>query len=106
LYIYGTLSGFKFISTLVNTSNLAPALAGLFAEPLAGISAGVIGTIHRYSLGGFTSVLCSLETIISVFIGGLIFMWGKGRLVGMSGAVLMAAANQILHSGLALLIAH
>ncbi len=105
LSIYGTLSGFKFMGALANTRDLGPALAGLFAGPLAGIGAGLIGAIHRYSMGGFTGVSCSLATLVSGLIGGLVFMWKKGRFVGVTGAVIVAAVNQILHSGLALLIA-
>ncbi|MEN6623267.1 MAG: SpoIIE family protein phosphatase [Smithella sp.] len=105
LSIYGTLSGFKFMGALANTRDLGPALAGLFAGPVAGIGAGLIGAIHRYFLGGFTSISCSLATVISGLVGGLVFMWKKERFVGVTGAVAVASINQILHSGLALLIA-
>ena len=105
LSIYGTLSGFKFMGALANTRDLGPALAGLFAGPAAGIGAGLIGAVHRYFLGGFTCVSCSLATVVSGLVGGLVFLWKKGRFVGVTGAVIVAAANQVLHSGLALLIA-
>lgn len=105
LSIYGTLSGFKFMGALANTRDLGPALAGLFAGPVAGIGAGLIGAIHRYSMGGFTSISCSLATVVAGLVGGLVFIWKKGGFVGVSGAVIVAAVNQILHSGLALLIA-
>lgn len=105
LSIYGTLSGFKFMGALANTRDLGPALAGLFAGPVAGVGAGLIGAIHRYYLGGFTSISCSLATVVSGLAGGLVFMWKRGRFVGVTGAVAVAAINQVLHSGLALLIA-
>ena len=105
LSIYGTLSGFKFMGAFANTRDLGPALAGLFGGPIAGIGAGLIGAIHRYSMGGFTEVSCSVATIISGLVGGLVFMWRRGEFVGVTGAVVVAAVNQILHSGLTLLIA-
>lgn len=105
LSIYGSLSGFKFMGALANTRDLGPALAGLFAGPVAGVGAGLIGAIHRYFMGGFTSVSCSLATVVSGLVGGLVFMWKREQFVGVTGAVVVAAFNQILHSGLALLIA-
>lgn len=105
LSIYGTVSGFKFMGALANTRDLGPALAGLFGGPIAGVGAGIIGAIHRYSLGGFTCVSCSLATIVSGLVGGLVFLWKRGEFVGVTGAVVVAAVNQILHSGLTLLIA-
>lgn len=105
LSIYGTLSGFKFMGALANTRDLGPALAGLFAGPIAGVGAGLIGAIHRYSMGGFTDVSCSLATIVAGLVGGLVFKWKKGEFIGVTGAVVVAAVNQILHSGLSLLIA-
>ncbi|MEN6374334.1 MAG: SpoIIE family protein phosphatase [Smithella sp.] len=105
LSIYGTVSGFKFMGAFANTRDLGPALAGLFAGPVAGIGAGLIGAIHRYFLGGFTCVSCSLATVVSGLVGGLVFLWKKGKFIGVTGAVVVAVVNQILHSGLTLLIA-
>lgn len=105
LSIYGTLSGFKFMGALANTRDLGPALAGLFAGPIAGIGAGLIGAVHRYSMGGFTEVSCSLATVVSGLVGGLVFLWKRGKFIGVTGAVVVAVVNQILHSGLSLLIA-
>jgi len=105
LSIYGTLSGFNFMGAFANTRDLGPALAGLFAGPVAGVGAGLIGAIHRYSLGGFTCVSCSLATVSAGLVGGLVYMWKKGEFVGVTGAVVVAAVNQVIHSGLALLIA-
>lgn len=105
LSIYGTMSGFKFLGALANTRDLGPALAGLFAGPVAGIGAGLIGAIHRYSMGGFTEVSCSIATIVSGLVGGLVFLWRRGVFIGVSGAVVVAVVNQLLHSGLTLLIA-
>lgn len=105
LSIYGTLSGFNFLGAVANTRDLGPALAGLFAGPVAGIGAGLIGAIHRYSMGGFTCVSCSLATVVSGLVGGLVFMGRKGEFIGITGAIAVAIVNQLLHSGLTLLVA-
>jgi sigma-B regulation protein RsbU (phosphoserine phosphatase) len=105
LSIYGTLSGFEFLGAIANTRDLGPALAGLIAGPVVGLGAGIIGAAHRYSLGGFTCVSCALATIIAGLIGGLVYQWRKGRFIGVTGAAAVAGVNQVIHSGLALLIA-
>ncbi len=105
LSIYGTASGFKFMGAFANTRDLGPALAGLFAGPLAGIGAGLIGAVHRYFLGGFTCVSCALATLVAGLVGGLVFLWKKGEFIGVTGAVIVAVVIQILHAGLTLLIA-
>jgi len=105
LSIYGTMSGFNFMGAIANTRDLGPALAGLFAGPLVGVGAGLIGAVHRYSLGGITCVSCSLATIMAGLVGGLVYQWYKGRFVGVLGAMAVAALNQVIHSALTLLIA-
>jgi sigma-B regulation protein RsbU (phosphoserine phosphatase) len=103
--IYGTLSGFAFLGAVANTRDLGPALAGLFGGPIAGVGAGLIGAVHRYSMGGPTGVSCAVATVVSGFVGGLVFLWRKGKFVGVHGAVTVAVVNQILHSGLTLVMA-
>ncbi len=105
LSIYGTLSGFELMGAIANTRDLGPALAGLIAGPAVGLGAGLIGAVHRYSLGGFTCVSCSLATLAAGLVGGLVYQWRKGRFIGVTGAAVVAGVNQIIHSGLALLIA-
>ncbi len=105
LSIYGTISGIHLMGAIANTRDLGPALGGLFAGPIVGVGAGLIGGIHRYSMGGITCVSCSIATVLSGLIGGLVYMWNKGRFVGITGAVVVAIVNQIMHSALTLLIA-
>ncbi|MDQ5986595.1 MAG: two-component system, LytTR family, sensor histidine kinase LytS [Syntrophus sp. SKADARSKE-3] len=104
LSIYGTMSGFKLMDAIANTRDLGPALAGLLAGPVVGLGAGLIGGIHRYSLGGLTCVSCSLATVIAGLVGGLVWRWNKGKFIGIPGAAAVAVVNQVIHSGLALLI--
>jgi sigma-B regulation protein RsbU (phosphoserine phosphatase) len=104
LSIYGTMSGFKLMDAIANTRDLGPALAGLLAGPIVGLGAGLIGGIHRYFLGGITCVSCSLATVIAGLVGGLVWRWNKGKFIGIPGAAAVAVVNQIIHSGLALMI--
>ena len=75
LSIYGTLSGFKIFGAIANTRDLGPALAGLIAGPVVGVGAGLIGAVHRFTLGGFTQVSCSLATVLA----GIIVTGKHGR---------------------------
>lgn len=103
--IYGTLSGYKFMGALGTIRDLGPTLAGLTAGPVVGLGAGLIGAVHRYSLGGFTQLSCSLATLLAGLIGGLVYTAGKGRLVGIGVAVAAAVFIEILHGLIALAIA-
>jgi len=47
LSIYGTASGFKFMGAFANTRDIGPALAGLFAGPLAGIGRELDGAFGQ-----------------------------------------------------------
>jgi sigma-B regulation protein RsbU (phosphoserine phosphatase) len=102
--IYGTLSGYKFMGALGTIRDLGPTLAGLTAGPVVGLGAGLIGAVHRYSLGGFTQLSCSLATLLAGFIGGLVYMAMKGRLVGIGVAVGVTVFVEILHGLIALAI--
>lgn len=105
LSIYGTVSGIEFMGAIANTRDLGPALAGLFAGPVVGVGAGIIGGVHRYFLGGITCVSCSIATIVSGLVGGLVYTLNKRKFVGVTGAVVVAVVNQLIHSGLTLVIA-
>ncbi|HDN84966.1 MAG TPA: stage II sporulation protein E, partial [Candidatus Aerophobetes bacterium] len=58
--IYGTYSGVEIFGAIANTRDLGPMVAGLVGGPVIGLGAGLIGGIHRYFLGGFTFIPCSL----------------------------------------------
>ncbi len=68
--IFGTLSGIDIGGAIANIRDLGPAIAGLVGGPLVGIGAGLIGGIHRYSMGGITAIPCSISTILAGLVGG------------------------------------
>ena len=102
--IYGTYSGIKIFGAIANIRDLGPMIAGLLGGPIVGLGAGLIGGTHRYFLGGFTRIPCTLATIISGILGGLIYKLKKEEFIGIFGAVLFAVLMESFHMLLALLI--
>ena len=103
--IFGTYSGIEIFGAIANVRDLAPMIAGLIGGPVIGVGAGLIGGIHRYFLGGFTCVPCSLATMLAGLFGGIIYLLRKGKFIGVPGAVLFAALMESFHMTLTLLLA-
>ncbi len=104
--IFGTYSGIKIPGAIPNVRDLGPMIAGLIGGPVIGLGAGLIGGIHRYFLGGFTCVPCSLATMLAGLFGGIIYILRRGKFIGVSGAVLFAALMETFHMILTLILAH
>jgi sigma-B regulation protein RsbU (phosphoserine phosphatase) len=106
LSIFGTYGGLQLPSgAIANIRDLGPMVGGLIGGPLVGLGAGLIGGVHRYFLGGFTCVSCSLSTVIAGLLGGAIYRLKRGDFVLVWQAVLFAVFMELLHMGLTLLIA-
>lgn len=103
--IYGTYASSEMFGVLPNLRDLGPMIGGLVGGPLVGVGAGLIGGVHRYFLGGFTSVPCSLATVLAGLFGGIIYLLKKGKFIGVPGAVLFAALMESLHITMVLLLA-
>ena len=105
--IFGTLIGTtQSTGAIVNIRDLAPMVAGLVAGPAVGLAVGLIGGVHRFFLGGVTAVPCSLATVLAGFLGGVVYVLNKEKLVGVIPAMLFAAGVELLHGGLVLLLVH
>ena len=102
--IFGTYSGIKIPGAIANVRDLGPMIAGLIGGPVIGLGAGLIGGIHRYFLGGFTCVPCSLATVLAGLFGGIIYILRRGKFIGVSGAVLFAALMESFHMILVLIL--
>jgi sigma-B regulation protein RsbU (phosphoserine phosphatase) len=102
--IYGTLSGIDVMGAIANIRDLGPAIAGLIGGPWVGIGAGLIGGLHRYTMGGVTHIPCSISTIVAGLAGGLIYQYRKGEFVSFTGAVVFMALMEAFHMGLTLVI--
>jgi sigma-B regulation protein RsbU (phosphoserine phosphatase) len=106
LSIFGTYGGIKLPSgAIANIRDLGPMVAGLAAGPLVGLGAGLIGGVHRYFLGGFVCIPCSVSTVLAGLLGGAIYKLNKGGFVPIWQALLFAVFMESLHMGLTLLIA-
>ncbi|HWQ76883.1 MAG TPA: LytS/YhcK type 5TM receptor domain-containing protein [Syntrophomonas sp.] len=102
--IYGTLSGINIMGAIANIRDLGPAVAGLIGGPLVGLGAGLIGGIHRYTVGGLTAVPCSISTVIAGIVGGLIYRYRKDEFIDIKTAVIFMALIEMFHMGLSLAI--
>lgn len=77
LAISSTYTGLEFRGAVVNTRVISTVAAGLAGGPLSGITAGIIGGIHRYlyNPSGFTSVACAWGTFSFGIIGAVCHRW-------------------------------
>jgi sigma-B regulation protein RsbU (phosphoserine phosphatase) len=102
LSIYGTVGGVDVLGAFINVRDLGPMVAGLVGGPLVGLGAGLIGAVHRASLGGFTVVPCTLATILAGLFGGLIWFFNGRRFPSLLIAVTFSFLMEGLHMLLAL----
>jgi sigma-B regulation protein RsbU (phosphoserine phosphatase) len=106
LSIFGTYGGLQLPSgAIANIRDLGPMVAGLVGGPLVGFGAGLIGGVHRYFLGGFVCIPCSLSTVLAGLLGGAIYRLKRGEFVAVWQAMLFAIFMELLHMGLTLLMA-
>ncbi len=89
---------------IANIRDFAPMLAGLTAGPLAGVSVGVIGAIHRLYLGGFTAVSCAISSVLAGLVCGSIYHLNKNKLIGIVPGMVIAVLVEMLHGLVNLLI--
>jgi len=97
LSVYGTIAGFEVNGAFINVRDLGPMLAGLLGGPVVGLGAGLIGAIHRLTIGGFTVYSCSLATVLAGLFGGLIWLIRKRKFAGITISVIFAIAMEALH---------
>lgn len=103
--ILGTYASAEIAGVTPNVRDLGPMIGGLVGGPFIGLGAGLIGGVHRYLLGGFTCVPCTLSTILAGLIGGAIYLLKKGEFVSIPVAVAFAAFMESFHMALTLLLA-
>jgi len=103
--IYGTLAGSHIFGAIANTRDLGPTLAGLVGGPLVGLGAGLIGATHRYFMGGFTVIPCTIATILAGLIGGIVYLIKKRTIVTPFQGMLVIIFVEVIHMGLVLLLA-
>ena len=104
LAVFATLRGIDFMGAIANVRDLAPLVAGMLGGPAAGIGAGLIGGVHRFFYGGFTSIPCGIATIIAGLVGGVIYRLNKGNFISPLFAVILGIIMESFHMLLVLLI--
>lgn len=62
---------------IANSRVIGIVLAGLLGGYKVGIGAGLIAGIHRFTLGGFTSIACAIATILAGVLAGSFHKKGK-----------------------------
>ncbi|WP_159739366.1 sensor histidine kinase [Vibrio atypicus] len=79
--IMGTYFGLQINDAIANTRAIGAVMGGLFGGPVVGFFVGLTGGIHRYTLGGFTDLACTISTTAEGLIGGLLhtYLVRKGK---------------------------
>ncbi|MGD6932902.1 MAG: LytS/YhcK type 5TM receptor domain-containing protein [Candidatus Bathyarchaeia archaeon] len=101
LAVFATLMGTKLSDgTIINVRELAVMIAGVAGGPVSGLIAGVIGGLHRFTVGGATALPCTISTIAIGLISGLVWtrISGKACLLkaALLGLVLESAAMGLI----------
>ena len=104
LAVYGTMRGIKVLGAIANIRDLAPLMAGVLGGPVAGTLTGIIGGIHRLSVGGFTAIPCSLATILAGLMAGILSKRIRGENLLAKGTTL-AITVEVFHMALILALA-
>lgn len=68
--ILGSYFGLHIQGAIANTRAMGAVLGGLIGGPTVGFAVGLTGGLHRYSLGGFTDLACTISTTAEGIIGG------------------------------------
>ena len=73
--ILGTYFGQSVEGVIANTRAIGAVLGGLFGGPVIGFLVGLTGGLHRYSLGGFTSLACAIATTLEGVFAGIMHIY-------------------------------
>lgn len=87
---------------IANSRVVGVVMAGMFGGWRIGLGAGLIAGLHRFTLGGFTSLACGLATILAGHLASLFHK--KNEKVSFSAALLMGALAESLQMLIILLL--
>ncbi|MFD2369538.1 LytS/YhcK type 5TM receptor domain-containing protein [Brevibacillus sp. GCM10020057] len=105
LSVIGTEHGIRINDALANTRIVGAVVGGLVGGPVVGFFAGVIGGIHRYSIGGFTAAACALSTVLAGLFGGMVSERVNLLRLKWQQVVLVGVAAELIQKVMVLLIA-
>ena len=101
--IYGTTLGIPVVGAISNIRDTAPFVAGFIGGPIIGIITGLLAGLHRFLLGGFTQLPCSLATLLACVIAGFVSKSFKKSLSYWL-AITVAVCLELFHMILILLL--
>ncbi|MGG4456246.1 LytS/YhcK type 5TM receptor domain-containing protein [Brevibacillus porteri] len=105
LSVIGTENGLRIDDALANTRIVGAVAGGLIGGPVVGFFAGLIGGIHRYSLGGFTAFACAISTVMNGFLAGIVSTKMNMLRLKWQHIVLIGVAAELIQKVLVLLMA-
>lgn len=59
-------------NAIANTRVMGVVIGGLLGGPAVGFGSGLIASIHRLTLGGFTAIACAISTLLAGVIAGYV----------------------------------
>ncbi|WP_429843802.1 LytS/YhcK type 5TM receptor domain-containing protein [Brevibacillus sp. FIR094] len=105
LSVIGTENGLRVDDALANTRIVGAVAGGLIGGPVVGFFAGLIGGIHRYSLGGFTAFACAISTVMNGYLAGIVSTKMNMLRLKWQHIVLIGVAAELIQKVLVLLMA-
>jgi two-component system LytT family sensor kinase len=99
--ILGTYTGTEVNGAIANTRIIGVMTGGILCGPFVGVMAGIIAGVHRLlvDIGGITSIPCTITTIISGMVAGLIYSKSNENnkwVYGLFGGLLIEILEMIL----------
>lgn len=99
--ILGTYIGTEINGAIANTRMIGVMAGGILCGPFVGSVAGVIAGVHRFIVGfrGITTVPCTIVTIISGIVSGILYKKSNNKnkwMYGLVGGVLMQSLEMLL----------
>ncbi len=96
LSLSGTYLGVYVHGAYANIRAIGAVVGGLLGGPLIGVGAGLIGGLHRYSLGGFTATACAISTILAGLLGGAVYLYRPFNKISLMTSFLLAAIIEVI----------
>lgn len=99
-------AGVPINDAIANSREVIIMLSGLLFGPVIGTATGIITGLHRYTMGGFTALPCSLSCILAGLIAGFIRYWYCNNRVPWIVIFMLGIIVNILQMAMILLVAH
>ena len=105
LSIISSYYGTRLEGALASTRIVGTLMGGIIGGPWVGASVGLIGALHRYSLGGFTASSCAVATFMVGILAGLLRQKVGFHRLDWRMAAGMALMAELIQKGLTLAFA-